>query len=131
PEQVVGGACDRRTDIYTLGVVAYEAIAGVRPFADAHGPTALMTALLTSTPPALATRRPAIPAALDALVGRCLAREPEDRFATVHELAAAIDRLLDDGARWGQTRRCSRRTRLTLAAATTLAVAASAALWLA
>jgi serine/threonine protein kinase len=93
PEQLVGGACDGRTDIYTLGVVMYEMITGQRPFADASGPTSLITALFTRTPtpPSVVAN---VPASLDAVILKCLEREAADRYADVDELRTAIDRLL-------------------------------------
>ena len=93
PEQMIGGECTHATDIYTLGVVMYEMIAGRRPFAEAQTPTSMLAALLTSDPPALATVV-TVPAALDAIVMRCLQREPQDRFPDVHELSAALTAVL-------------------------------------
>jgi eukaryotic-like serine/threonine-protein kinase len=95
PEQLAGGAIDPRSDLYTLGVVAYEMIAGRRPFADANGATALITALLTRRPPPISTvTRAALPRDLDGVLLRCLERDPKDRYGDVRELAAAIDRML-------------------------------------
>jgi serine/threonine-protein kinase len=97
PEQIVGGQVDRRTDLYTLGVVAYEMITGRRPFADATGPTGLMTALMTRAPvpPSTLFHRDCLPAAVDRLILRCLARDPQDRYADASELAAALDDILE------------------------------------
>ncbi|MCW5807812.1 MAG: protein kinase, partial [Deltaproteobacteria bacterium] len=93
PEQLVGTPADGRSDIFTLGIVAYEMIVGQRPFADATGPTSLMTALFTRVPmPPSAVAD--VPAELDALVLRCLEREVGHRFASVEELDAAIADLL-------------------------------------
>ena len=96
PEQMVGGTCEPRSDIYQLGILAYEMVTGVRPFVEAAEPAAMITALLTQTPRAPSTRlRPgALPADVDALIMRCLAREPEGRFGSVHRLVDAIENAL-------------------------------------
>ncbi len=93
PEQLIGGELDGRTDIYTLGIVAYEMITGRRPFAEAGNAPALITALFTQTAPA-PSMLVRVPAQVDQLLLRCLERDPPERFANVTELAAAIDRIL-------------------------------------
>jgi serine/threonine protein kinase len=95
PEQLVGSDCDGRTDIYTLGIVMYEMITGRRPFADATGPTSLVTALMTRTPvPPSKLFGACLPTELDRILLRCLEREPSRRFADIDELAAALERVL-------------------------------------
>ncbi|MEJ7601080.1 MAG: serine/threonine-protein kinase [Kofleriaceae bacterium] len=95
PEQMIGGDVDPRTDIYTLGVVAYEMITGRRPFCDATGPTSLVTALLTGTaPPPSALLRETVPRELDAIIMHCLERDAPSRFPDVGQLALAISQLL-------------------------------------
>jgi len=96
PEQIVGSETDHRTDLYTLGVVAYEMITGRRPFADAAGPTGLMTALMTRTPvrPSTLFHRDCFPEAIDRLILRCLACDRQDRFTSASELIEAIDEIL-------------------------------------
>jgi eukaryotic-like serine/threonine-protein kinase len=93
PEQLCGSACDARTDIFALGVVAYEMITGRRPFAEARNAPSLITALFTQTaaPPSQFANAPAH---VDELLLRCLERDAADRFANVVELADAIDRIL-------------------------------------
>jgi len=105
PEQLVGGQCTAATDIYTLGVLVYEAICGQRPFGDVTSATAMLAAVLTRTPPPLASRA-AIPAELDRIVMRCLAREPKDRFATIADVARALDMVAsdDEGVTLAQSR---------------------------
>ena len=94
PEQMVGGATTGQTDIYTLGIVMYEMIAGRRPFAEANSPAAVLAAMLRTRPDPLSSLLP-VPKAIDRIVMRCLEREPEHRWADVAQLGAALDRLLD------------------------------------
>jgi len=96
PEQIIGGEVDHRTDFYTLGVVAYEMITGRRPFADATGPTGLMTALMTraAVPPSTLFHRDCFPEAVDQLILRCLECDPKDRFSSASEIVEAIDEVL-------------------------------------
>ena len=96
PEQVRGEAVDRRADIFALGAVLYEMLAGSRPF---KGDSTLGTldAVLTRQPPDLSDVNPEISPALSQIVRRCLAKSPDDRFATVADLVAALDSV-DPGA---------------------------------
>jgi len=95
PEQLVGSEVSPASDLYTLGIVMYEMIAGERPFPDIAGPASMLGAMLTQALPPLSSHLD-IPPELDALVMRCLALDPSDRFATATELAAALDAVLAD-----------------------------------
>jgi serine/threonine protein kinase/dienelactone hydrolase len=90
PEQVRGELVDGRADIFALGAVLYEMLAGRRPF---KGESTLDTlhAVLTLEPPDLSDVNRDVPPALSDLVRRCLAKSRDDRFATVSELLAALD----------------------------------------
>jgi eukaryotic-like serine/threonine-protein kinase len=92
PEQLIGGKCDGRTDIYTLGVVAYEMIVGRRPFASA-GPLDLLSTQLAQKPPKPGMFVP-LPGAVSDLLLRCLERDESARYPDVTALAAAIDEVL-------------------------------------
>jgi serine/threonine protein kinase len=91
PEQLMGGKCDGRTDIYTVGVVAYEMITGNRPF-SAVG-LDLMTVQLTETPVAPSERAP-VPASVDQVILRCLEPDSENRYPDVEALARAVEEVL-------------------------------------
>jgi serine/threonine-protein kinase len=94
PEQIVGDTCRDASDIYSLGLVIYEMLTGHRPFVNVSSPASMMAAMLTQmpVPPSVLV---ATPPALDRIVMRCLQREPEDRFADIRQLAAALDRVLE------------------------------------
>ncbi|HEU0035395.1 MAG TPA: protein kinase [Kofleriaceae bacterium] len=93
PEQMVGGECTPATDIYTLGVVMYEMIAGVRPFHDAQSTTSMLAALLTQDAPPLGSHCE-VPPELDRIMRKCLEREPQNRYGDVADLSADLGRLL-------------------------------------
>ncbi len=91
PEQIIADpALDHRADLYAWGLVAYELLAGQRPFAELSG-TALMKAQLGTLPPALASVAPQVPRALADLVMRCLAKEPGGRPQDAAELLGVLD----------------------------------------
>jgi len=94
PEQLRGEEGDRRVDVWALGVVLYELLAGRRPFAAAR-PEALLHEILHGTPPALRSLRPDVTPAVERLVASCLARtpaaRPADAGAVVRELRAALE----------------------------------------
>jgi tRNA A-37 threonylcarbamoyl transferase component Bud32 len=96
PEQLMGKQLDGRSDVYALGVLAYELMTGQLPFPDAKGPAGLITAQLKQTPKAPSVVRPAggIPAAVDALILRCLEKDKNNRFADVSAVAAASNEVL-------------------------------------
>jgi serine/threonine-protein kinase len=90
PEQAMGDrVVDARADVYALGAVTYEMLAGEAPFS---GPTAqsVVARVLTEAPPPLATRRPNVPPHVDAAVRTALEKIPADRFASAAAFAAAL-----------------------------------------
>ncbi len=88
PEQFMGQVVDRRTDIYSCGVMFYQLLAGERPFEGSM--TAIMHKALTTTPPRPSELAVTSPASLDAVVAKAMARRPEDRFDTADAFAAAL-----------------------------------------
>jgi serine/threonine protein kinase/TolB-like protein len=91
PEQAAGDPdIDGRADIYSLGITAYEMLAGTAPFANL-GPREMLTARLTLPPPPLSTIRKDVPAGLERLIARCLAIDPADRPQTASALVEALE----------------------------------------
>ena len=89
PEQVTGQVLDGRSDLYALGVVAYSALSGRLPFGG-DSTTAILVAHVNATAPPLQRVAPHVPAALAAVVDRCLAKTPADRYESGEALAEAL-----------------------------------------
>ncbi len=89
PEQMAGETTDGRSDIYGLGVVGFLAVSGQLPF-EANNLAALMLRQATEDPPGLQAAAPGVPPGLAAAIDRCLARDPEARFADGETLAEAL-----------------------------------------
>jgi predicted Ser/Thr protein kinase len=92
PEQVTGAEVDGRSDLYSLGVVAFETLSGRLPF-DGPAPVVIVAHATKPAPP-LASVAPHVPPALCAVVDRCLAKNPADRYASGDELAAALEQAV-------------------------------------
>ncbi|HEX9754366.1 MAG TPA: protein kinase [Gemmatimonadales bacterium] len=94
PEQAAGDPhVDHRADLYALGAMGYEMLAGRPPFA-ATSPQAMLGAHLSQAPDPLRTQRAAVPPALEALVMRCLEKRPADRWQRASDLLPQLDALL-------------------------------------
>jgi eukaryotic-like serine/threonine-protein kinase len=125
PEQVRGEAVDHRADIFALGAVLYEMLAGKRAF-ERSTSAETMTAILQDDPPAISQVVKAAPPGLQRVVQRCLEKSPEQRFHSSSDLAFALEALSDSGSSPAVALARSSRPRwLWLVAAGALAAAAA------
>ena len=122
PEQIEGGSIDGRTDVYSLGCLLYECLTGETPFARGSR-LAVAWAHLEEEPPSASERRPELPEAIDAVIRKAMAKEPEDRYTTCAALIAAAEEAL--GLR--RSPPLHRRKALLLVAAVLVAALAAAA----
>ena len=99
PEQIAGEEIDGRADVYSLGCVLYECLVGQPPFRG-DSDIAVVFAHLEAEPPAPSAHRPELPAALDAVIARALAKEPE-------RATRAAESLPGQGSRSRSTRRAA------------------------
>jgi eukaryotic-like serine/threonine-protein kinase len=103
PEQLLGGAIDCRTDVYSMGIVLYEMASGRRPFAGGGGPganDAMSTAVAVLSSPLPDLPR-GVPRRLRSVIVKCLNRTPEQRFATGAEVRDALMALTSPSWRLG------------------------------
>ncbi len=93
PEQIRGEAVDGRADVYALGCVLYECLAGQPPFAR-ESEVATLWAHVNDPSPALSAARPELGQEIDGVMARALAKTPADRYQSCGELVASADRAL-------------------------------------
>jgi eukaryotic-like serine/threonine-protein kinase len=94
PEQLEGRPADACSDIFACGAVLYEMLTG-RPAFEQSSPAAFVASVLHGDPPSLLSIRPSIPRALDRLVRKCLARNPDDRWHCAHDLQIELAWIAD------------------------------------
>ncbi len=89
PEQIENRPIDGRVDVYSLGCVLYECLAGSQPY-PRDTEMATLYALVQAPPPSLAAVRPELPPTLDAVIAKALAKDPEERYSSAGALAQAL-----------------------------------------
>jgi eukaryotic-like serine/threonine-protein kinase len=96
PEQIEGRPADGRTDLFAFGVVLYEMLTGRKAF-EGKSRAVLMAAIMTAEPDPLLTAQPLAPPALDHVLKRCLAKDPDDRWQTAHDLLVQLRWITGSG----------------------------------
>src|SRR5580692_1305009 len=136
PEQIDGKEADARSDIFALGAVLYEACTGKRAF-EGKTTASTIAAILAAEPPVISSIRPMTPPVLDSVVKTCLAKDPDDRFQSVHDLKLQLKWIAEGGSQFGTpapvaTRRHSRERTWIIATAlcALLAIAGLASAWI-
>ena len=93
PEQILGRGASERSDVYALGAVLFECLTGRVPF-NRDSDVAVMYAHLSDPPPAVTEERADLPTALDDVIHKAMAKEPEERYGTAVEMMAEAERAL-------------------------------------
>ena len=97
PEQLEGKEADARTDIFAFGVVVYEMVTGKKAF-EGKSQASLISSIMSVEPAPVSSIQPMSPAGLDRIVNICLAKDPEDRWQSAHDLARELRWIQEAGA---------------------------------
>jgi Tol biopolymer transport system component/tRNA A-37 threonylcarbamoyl transferase component Bud32 len=94
PEQIDGRETDTRADVFAFGAVLFEMVTGLKAF-DGESPARVMSAILRDEPARVSSIAPVTPAALEALIHACLAKDPHDRWQNIADVARQLRHLRD------------------------------------
>ncbi len=97
PEQLEGQETDSRTDIFAFGAVLYEMLTGHKAF-EARSQSSVIAAIMHIDPPAISTFQSTTPPALDRIVRICLAKDPDQRWQTAHDLGLQLQWIAEGGS---------------------------------
>src|SRR6202161_2145654 len=97
PEQVEGKPADARSDIFSLGAVLYEMTTGQRAF-EGKTPASAMAAVLEREPAPITSLQPMTPPPFERLVKACLAKDPDDRWQTAHDVKLQLRQIIEGGS---------------------------------
>jgi serine/threonine protein kinase len=94
PEQITGGTVDKRSDVFSAGIILYQFLTGEKPFTGS-GAWTIAKKIIQEEPPAPSTLNNAVTPLFDAVVNKALSKDPVTRFQTARELGLALQRALD------------------------------------
>src|SRR6202162_6140629 len=100
PEQVEAKEVDARTDIFAFGAVVYEMATGKRAF-EGKSQASVIGAIMSSDPPSMSSLQPMTPPALDRVIKRCLAKEPDERCQSAKDLTDELRWIAEGGSQAG------------------------------
>src|SRR5271167_1544291 len=100
PEQLEGKEADARTDIFAFGELIHEMVTG-KPAFSGKSRASLIAAILTTEPPPITQLQPITPVALERVVKKCLAKDPDERWQSAADLASELNWILSSGSQVG------------------------------
>jgi serine/threonine protein kinase/Tol biopolymer transport system component len=128
PEQLEGQEADARTDIFAFGAVLYEMLTGTKAF-DGKSHASLIGAILRDTPAPVTAAQPLAPVALNAIVGKCLEKDPAERWQSIADVRFALTAFIGAAAPVVTASSTARSRAWLWAGAAGIAVAAASAGW--